>query len=226
MPTNPTVSVNDDLSTRQSGITLWPPDDELARRIDVDGGVFVHVLTANWTDHLIDDLLSQGFDFFGIEMLGADDDGVDPLRATVQVLDGHLTLTVGTDSLDRARFADLGEAACQSMRQRDGQWHQLGSFITGESVHHALIPGSLLLTLTLVDSDSDICALLVNTDQDAGVLVVDPELWIRVPDLFQGIANDPLDIGIPLCRDLTSNDHRSRSDQTFDRHAAVGILLQ
>ena len=77
-------------------------------------------------------------------MLGRDDDGLDPLRDAVLVLDGDLGLAVRAQVGELAGLADLGEPPRHAVGQRDRQRHELGRLAAGEAEHHPLVAGAQL----------------------------------------------------------------------------------
>ncbi len=91
-------------------------------------------------------------------VLGGDHDGGDPLGHAALVFHGDLGLAIGSQVVQLAALANLGEASRHAVRQRDGQRHQLGGLAAREPEHHALVPGAQLI---LVDTLGDIgdCSL-------------------------------------------------------------------
>ena len=75
----------------------------------------------------------------GVAVLRGDDHGVHAGRAAANVFDGDLGFAIGTEEIDYVLLADLGELVGELVSQLDGHGHQLGSFVTGESEHEALV---------------------------------------------------------------------------------------
>ena len=74
-------------------------------------GIDLGELPEHRVDHLGDDVgLQQGLDVDLLAVLRGDQDGVDPDRLPVSVLDGDLALAVGPQIRNDARFADVGQA--------------------------------------------------------------------------------------------------------------------
>ena len=89
-------------------------------------------------DRGLHDLTADGGgEIVGIDLgvvLGADEDGVDPPRATIGVvLDRDLALAVGPEERQRAVLADLGQAPSDTVRERDRSRHQLVGLVCWRS---------------------------------------------------------------------------------------------
>lgn len=133
-----TVGVDNDLSTGQTGITLGTTDDESTGRLDVVDGPLVHeVGRDDLVDNLVLDLLSEilGGDFLGV--LGRDDDGVDSegnhgTRLVLLVLDGDLSLGVGSEPAHGAVSSGSGHGGVQLVGEHDGLGHQFGGLRKGD----------------------------------------------------------------------------------------------
>jgi len=111
-------------------------------------------------------------------VLGRDHDVGHALGHAALVLDGDLSLAVGSQVGQLAALANLGQAASQPMGQRDRQRHQLRRLAQGKSDHHPLVAGTELTTLA--DALGDVRRLLLDADQRAAGLVVEPVLGVGV----------------------------------------------
>src|SRR5260370_41173339 len=78
-------------------------------------------------------------------MMRRDDDGFDPLRLAVLVLDCDLRLAVRPQEWKRSDLARLGQPFRELVGQRDREGHQLGSLPARKADHHALVPRALRL---------------------------------------------------------------------------------
>ena len=137
-------------------------------------------------------------------LLRGDDDRADPLRHAALVLDGDLRLAVRAQVRERAVLADLGEAAGHAVRERDRQRHQLRGLAAGEPEHHPLVAGAQLLGP--VHALRDVAALLLDADDRAARLVVEPVLGLRVADVADGVADDVLELDVRGRRDLAEHE--------------------
>src|ERR1700733_9792964 len=99
--------------------------------------------------------------------------------------------------------------------------HQLGGLVAGESEHHSLVAGT-----TVVDALGDVRGLLVDADQHAAGLPVDPVFGPGVADLLDGLANQPGDVDIGLGGDLTEDQDRPGAERRLAGDPAERILAQ
>ena len=152
-------------------------------------------------------------------VLGADDDGLDPARNAVLVLQGDLGLAVGSEVGQLARLAHLGQAAGHPMGEGDRQRHQLGRLAAGEPEHHALVARAQLVA---VDAHRDVRRLLLDADQDAAGLVVEAVVGPGIADAPHGLADDLLEVGVGRRRDLAEDDDQARRGRRLAGDRALG----
>lgn len=82
------VGVDDDLAAGQTGIALWPSNDEVPARIDVHNCVLVEVLLRDdGLDDLLHDFGAQFIERDLLRVLHRDDDRVDALWNASSVLE-------------------------------------------------------------------------------------------------------------------------------------------
>ena len=85
------VCINDDLSSRKTGVTLRTAYNESACRIDVDLGILIHKFSR---DYCLDDVLLDVFlkilESYISAVLCGDNDCVDPLNLVVLVFNSNL----------------------------------------------------------------------------------------------------------------------------------------
>jgi hypothetical protein len=132
-----TVGVDNDLSASQTGVTLRTTDNESAGRLDVvDGPLVEEVGRDDLVDDLLLDLLSEvlGGDFLGV--LGGDDDGVysegkHGSRLVLLVLDGDLSLGVGSEPAHGTVSSGSGHGSVKLVGEHDGLGHQFGGLEKG-----------------------------------------------------------------------------------------------
>lgn len=135
MGTPTTVSVDNDLTTGQTGITLGTTDDESAGRLNVvDGSVVKEVLGDDSLDDLLEDLRSEvlGGDLLGV--LGGDDNGVNSDRddgsvSLLLVLDSDLGLGVRSEPSEGTVTTSGGHSGVELVSEGDGERHHLGGLV-------------------------------------------------------------------------------------------------
>ena len=135
-----TVGVDDDFAAGQAGITMRTTNNELTGGVDVHGGVLFHQVSRQYFG---EDLFLDAFAQVALidvgRVLRADDHRVNPHRLAVGVFDGDLALAVWSEEGHQTAFAGHGQFTGQAVGQADGQRHQFGGFVTGETDHHALV---------------------------------------------------------------------------------------
>ena len=206
-----TVSVNNDLSASETGVTLRATDNESAGRLDVvDGSVVEEVLGDDGLDDLLEDLGSEvlGRDLLGV--LRRDDDGVnsegdDGTVGLLLVLNGDLGLGVGSEPAERAVSSGSGHGGVELVSKRDGQGHHLGRLVRGVAEHDTLVTGTDLLKRTVVETLRNVRGLLLNGNKDVTGLVVETLVRVVVADLLDGVSDDGLVVDLGVGRDLTED---------------------
>ena len=161
--------------------------DEAARGL-IKFGVVVDEIRR---DHLLDDQVDHGALYLLVlhvgRVLRGDDDGVDPLRLVVLVLDGHLRLGVGADELDLAGLARLRQAEHQLVRELYGHGHEIVGLGDGVAEHHPLVAGALFLVeaLALGDSLRYVGGLGVHVHLHGAGLGIETDFRIVVADVLR-----------------------------------------
>lgn len=226
------VCVDDDLSSGESGVSHGTSDDELARRLQVEDGVVIHVL--GWDDFLDDEVhegilhLSQLLMFV---MLDGNDYGVDALGDAGTILEGvfgsDLGLGVGSEPLASSVASEVGHSLVKLVGEDDGEGHSFLGLIRSVAEHKSLISGTGLVLLTAnVDALGDVWGLLLESNEDVAGLVVESLGRVIVADVFDRVTDDLLVVDNGLRRDLAANeDHASLGDR-FAGDFGVGILLE
>mmetsp|Transcript_32439 Transcript_32439/g.46110 ORF Transcript_32439/g.46110 Transcript_32439/m.46110 type:complete len:200 (+) Transcript_32439:847-1446(+) len=133
------------------------------------------------------------------------------------VLDGDLGLSIRTQPPQTSVLTDIRQTLSQLGCHHVGQWHAVLSFITGITKHDTLITSTnIQLTLSNVNSSSNIWRLLVDTNQNlAGIaaqtLTVDTAEVINEgveTDLTNLFTDDGFVIDLSRGGDLSENhDH-------------------
>ena len=216
------VGVDDDLAAGETAVGVRAAELELAGRVHEHLEVVVgELLGQRRRDHVLDQRGAQlAVDADARVVLGRDEHGLEPLRHAVLVVDRHLRLAVGTQEVDDALLADLGEPRGQAVREPDRHRHEIVGLVARVAEHHALVAradlvvvvaGARLLLERLVDTHRDVGRLLVDRDDDAARLAVDAVLGVRVADLADGVAGEAGEVDVRLGADLTGDDARARS---------------
>ena len=196
------------------GVAHRPADHELAGRVHVEEvlraeplGV-VEAPVVGVKDRLDDVLeevgLEERLDVDPVAVLRRDEDALDlgrPLATALVdvVADRHLRLAVRPEIREHLGLAHLGEPLRELVREHDGERHQLLGLARRVAEHHPLVAraeqvervGVAVLRLEgLVHALRDVRRLLVDRDDDAAGLVVEPVLGARVADLGDPVADD------------------------------------
>lgn len=174
-----TVGVNDDLTASETGVTLWATNDEHAGRLNViDRLVIQQVVGDDGLDDLLGEDLAELLDSDLRSMLGGDDDGVDTLwhngTVVVLVFDRDLGLGVRSQPWDGAVVTGVGHGLVELVGELDGHGQHLRRLVSGITEHNTLVTSTeLLKSLLVVQTLSNVRALLLNGDQDIAGLVVE-----------------------------------------------------
>ena len=133
-------------------------------------------------------------------VLGRDNHGIQPHRASLGVFNGDLALAIRSQPFDGSGFALFAQISGNPVRDRDRHRHQLRRLVAGESDHHALIAGSgqseRIRSLTLstfegdIDAFLDVRALLADADDDITGIGINPERRIGVADFPQRLPGN------------------------------------
>ena len=223
------VGVDDDLAAGQAAVTLRATDDEAAGGVDQVLDVTLdQVGRQHRLDDFLDDRLFQVLLGDVGVVLGGLHDGVDGVRAAVDVAQRDLRLGVGTQPGQAAVTAQAGLALDDAVRVVDGSRHQDRGLVAGVAEHQALVAGALVEVVVLgtVDALGDVGALFVVGNLDRAALVVDAVFGVVVADARDGVTGhaDVVDVG--LGGDFTGQQHQTGGAQGFGSHARLGVLGQ
>ena len=229
MTAHATVGVDDDFTAGQTTVTLRTTDDETARRVDVEFGVFVDEFLGN---RLFDDELGDAFVevFFGHvgTVLGGNDDGINAFDLAALVTHGHLAFAVGTQEIEFAGIADLGETTREGMGVHDRGRHEFRGLVTRIAKHQALVAGPLFghHAFVGIDALTDVRALRFDGNHDAAGLVVKPLERAVVANFLDGIAGNFGNIDPRRGGNFTGNNDDTRFEHRLARHVTRFILFQ
>ena len=168
-------------------------------------------------------------------VLGREHDGVDAHRAVVRVvLDRDLGLAVGTQVVERAVLAHLGQSLGEPLGDRDRERHELRGVVAGVAEHQALVAGAALVELVLrradaglvtgVDTRGDVARLGADGDLDAARVAVEALLRGVVADVEDRLADDVGHRGVRRRAHLAGDDDQTGGEQGLDRDAQVGAV--
>src|SRR5260370_12489510 len=101
-------------------------------------------------------------------MVRRDDDGFDPLRNAVLVLDCDLRFAVWPQEWKRSVLARLGQPLRELVGQRDREGHQLGRLPAREADHHALVPRALQLEGSVLERAFTLLEGMADAGRDVG----------------------------------------------------------
>jgi len=232
MSTPASVRVDDDLSSGQSGVTHGSTNDELARWLQVEDGVFIHILGGdNFLDDVGHENLSHGLELDVLIVLHGDDDRVHALGDAGTVLEGVLArdlgLRVGSEPLAGSVTPEVSHSLVELVSENDGKRHGLLSLVRGITEHQTLVTGaSLILITTHVDTLGNIGRLLLEGNEDVAGLVVESLGRVIVADVLDRVTDDLLVVNDSLGSDFTANQDHASLGHRLAGDFGVGILLQ
>ena len=244
------VGVHDDFAPRKSRVAVRASDDELAR------GVYIifNIGIVEEAQHLgrIDALAQQSGNEYLLYVAGdalahggicgggvcgvgdklvvlrAHHNGINALRAAfVVVLNSHLALGVGTEvSHFLALAAYLGKHREEFVGKGERQGHISVGLVAGVAEHHALVAGTLLLRLGAVDAAVDVCALLMDSREDAAAFGLKLIGGLGVTDAGNGAAHHVLNVYVSLRLYLACHNHLPRRDEGFAGNFRIRVESQ
>lgn len=226
------ISIDDDLSSCQTGISHGTSDDESARGIQVVDCLVVEVLGGDGhLDDLLEKFLSDHVvgDLLGV--LGGDDDGVnsDGCEETsfLLVFNSDLGLGVGSEPWESAIVSDDGQTLAKSGGEDVSQWHEFFGLVGGVTEHVSLITSSDLFDgLSDVNSLSNVRTLLFNGNQDVASLVVETLGGIVEANALDCVTDHLLVINVGLGGNFSENHHHTSLGAGFASNLAVGVLSE
>jgi len=149
-----------------------------------------------------------------LRVLRREDDGIDALRAPVDIFDGDLRLAVRAQVGERLVFAYPGELTGQQVGELDRHRHQLGRFIAGKPEHHPLIAGP-----TGVDALRDVGRLLLDRHDHATGFGIEAETRMVITGLLDGVPNHVAHLDVGVGRDLANHEGQSGGHRGLAGHA-------
>ena len=173
----------------------------------------------------------QHLDVDPIGMLGRDQDLLDRDGLVVDVLHRDLRLAVRAQVVQNVGLAYGGEPFGEAVREVDGHGHERRGLVDRVAEHHPLvacadevdrIDAFAVLDLEgLVDTLSDVRALLVDADQNAAGLAVETVLGAVVADVLDDAADDGGDVDVAVRPDLAADHDLTRGGEALDGAAHV-----
>lgn len=228
------VSVDNNLTTSQTGVTVRATDNEAARRVQVEDGVGVEVL---FRDNLLDDFVHQVFGNLlvgdGFVVLSGDQDGVHTLRdhgtAFVFVLNGDLGLTIRAHPRAGAILTDDGEAVAELGRQHVGERHQRLGLIRSVAEHVTLVTGTNLfirLGTHTVNALANVRGLLVEADEHLALVTIQTDVIRDETNVTADLSHDGFVINLRLGGDFTENHNHVGLRRRFARNLGIRVLFE
>lgn len=175
-------------------------------------GLLVEVVCRNGLlDDLLEDLLAKLLGGDLLAVLCGHDDGVDTLgddgTIVVLVLDSDLGLGVGSEPWEAAVVAGISHSLVELVREDDGQWKELRGLVSGITEHDTLVASTEILeALLVVETLSNVGALLFNGNENVASLVVKALGGIIVSNVLDGVTDDLLVVQASLGGDF-AKDH-------------------
>ena len=222
------VGINNDLATGQSGVAHWPTDDELACWVDVIQRVFVKPCSGK---HGLNNQFHDRFSDSGLTdtrvMLCRQHHRVDGAGFTIgAILQRHLAFRIGPQPGQFAGFAQLRLALYQPVGVINRCRHEYVSFVTRITKHQALIAGSLLFILALVDTHGYIVGLLTDGIEYRTRSTVEAYLGTVVANVSHHFTHDIFKIHIGTGGHLTGYDDHAGLHQCLYRNPRVAVIGQ
>ena len=189
------------------------------------------------TCFLMSDSRVGSVDLVGV--LGREDHGVDADRAVLGVvLDGDLGLAIGSQVVEGAVLAHLGQPLRETLGDHDRQRHQLGGVVARVAEHQALVPGTALVEVVVgvadarlvavVDALRDVDGLSADGDLDATAGAVEALERRVVADVEDRLADQLGDRRVGVGPHLTGDDDETGGQQRLDGRPEVllvGVVL-
>ena len=231
------VGIYDDLASGQTGISVRSADNETAGGVDEEFCICIyHLCRKNRIKNIFFDVFMDLFLCHIRIMLCGQYDSIQTNRFVVFIIfNSNLSLSVRTQILQSAVFADFGQLQGQFVGQSDGIGHVLFGFVGGVTKHHTLIACTDGIDLivghfvffgfqSFVYAKSDVRGLLIDRGDHAAGVCVKTIFSTGITDLTNGITYDFLNVNICICGDLTHNHDKACSGAGLTCHTAHGIL--
>ena len=186
--------------------------------------------------------LEQRLDVEALAVLRGDEDALDldgPLAAVLVdlVAHGDLGLAVRPQVRKHVRLAHLGEPLADPVGERDRERHQLLGLGARVAEHHPLVAGAgaverivvarvVLHLVGGVHALRDVGRLLVDRDDHAARIGVEPVLGTVVADLAHLRADEARDVDVRLRGDLAGDDDEAGRDQRLAGDAAFAVVAE
>ena len=161
-------------------------------------------------------------------VLCRDNDGVDTLwDAGIAVLDGHLTLGIGTQIGHLPTLlTDVGQGTHDEMCQVEGDRHEVFRLVSGIAEHHALVTGTLLFFIAVVNTAVDVGTLFVDGTENTARVTVELVLRFRITNALDGVAGNGLQVDIHIAAHLTHNHYLSCCDKRLNGTTSPIVVSQ
>ena len=239
MTTHTTVCIDNDFTTGQPGVGMWPTQNKLACWVDEDVVVVVEELRWNdWANHLFDEVgTNDGVAIGFCSVLCRNENGLQANWLAVFVVERHLGLTVWAQIWNGTRLAHFGEAFCHAMREPNRKRHEVVGLVACVTKHHSLVASTLTVQnifaafpltnfFTGVDTLSNVGALCVEGNHDSACIAIETIESIVVANFIDHCTSNVGNRNVCICRNFTSNDAQARGEQCFTGNTSMGVFGQ
>ena len=112
------------------------------------------------------------------------------------------------------------------MGQIERYRHIVLCFSTSIAEHHALVAGTLVLLITIVNASVNISALFMNGIQNATRIAIKLIGSLRIADTLNGFARNGLQVDISFRAHFAHNHHLSGSYKRFNCTASLVVVSE
>ena len=194
------ISIDNDFSSSQTGVSERSSLNELARWVDNNFGVLEHVLWNHLFNDFLDKHLSNGLVSHIFVVLSRDKDIVhsgwlDVALFQFLVLNDDLRLAVGSEPWDAAIFSLFGHFLTEKTGKNVRVWVESLSIplVGGVSKHKSLISSSHVFFLFVqMHTLSDLRRLSMCVDDNLTLVAVDSVVVRNKSDLLEGLSGNLL----------------------------------
>lgn len=196
----------------------------------VNGALIKQVCGNNLLDDLLQDLLAELLGGDLLSVLSGHDNRVDTERdcstAIFLVLNGDLSLRVGTEPREDARAASNSHRFVQAVGENERERHVLRRLVRCIAEHDTLVTGTDVLERAVVKSLGDIRRLLLDRDKNVTGLVVESLRGVVIPDLLDGFTDNLLVVDLPLRGNFTEDHDHAGFGGSLASDLREGVLCQ
>ena len=168
-------------------------------------------------------------------MLRGDDHGIQVDGLVVLVVgEGHLGFTIWAYVRHNAFFPHLSQPSCQAVRQRNGQRHELGSFVGGVAEHQALVAGTVAVVvfyflarahlMGVFHTGADFVTLLTDSDGHAAGSTVEAYLGGGEANVAEAVTHQLRNFDVAGAAYLPHHMNKPGGHHGFHGNVRVGVF--